>query len=49
MKKGNIKCECGQDFYYETIRDYVICISCGKRYEFKVEVIDEKDEEKAGD
>lgn len=44
MKKGNIKCECGQVFYYETIRNYVLCIKCGKRHDIKLEVMDEKDE-----
>jgi hypothetical protein len=44
MKKGNIKCECGQEFYYETIRDYVVCIKCGKRYELKLELSEDKDE-----
>ncbi|WP_167792032.1 hypothetical protein [Soehngenia longivitae] len=41
MKKGNIKCECGQEFYYETIRDFVVCIKCGKRHELKIEFLED--------
>lgn len=33
MYKGAITCDCDQKFYYETIRDYVICINCEKRYD----------------
>jgi len=44
MKKGNIICECGQEFYYETIRDYVVCIKCGERHELKLDSSEDKDE-----
>ena len=44
MKKGNITCECGQEFYYETIRDYVVCIKCGKSHELKLEPSEDIDE-----
>mgnify|MGYP000847078779 FL=1 len=35
MNKGTINCECGQEFYFETIRDFINCIHCGKQYEVK--------------
>lgn len=33
MYKGTINCDCGQEFYYETVRNFINCISCGKQYE----------------
>lgn len=33
MKFGYIKCDCGQDFYFETVRDNVACINCDKEYD----------------
>lgn len=32
MRKGNIKCDCGQEFYYETKRLVINCIKCGKEH-----------------
>lgn len=32
MRKGNIKCDCGQEFYYETKRLAINCIKCGKEH-----------------
>jgi len=32
MRKGIIKCDCGQEFYYETRRLVINCIKCGKEY-----------------
>lgn len=32
MRYGNIKCECGQEFYFETRRDSIYCINCDKEY-----------------
>ena len=32
MREGNIKCDCGQEFYYETKRLVINCIKCGKEY-----------------
>ena len=32
MREGNIKCDCGQAFYYETVRLVVKCIKCGKEH-----------------
>ncbi len=51
MKYGTIFCECGQDFYFETVKKSVNCIRCGKRYdtngypekeEFNEEATDQK-------
>lgn len=35
MNKGYIKCECGQEFYFETIKVYINCIKCNKEYEVR--------------
>ncbi len=32
MRKGNIKCDCGQLFYCETKRLVINCIKCGKEH-----------------
>ena len=32
MKYGTINCTCGQEFYFETIREEVRCIKCNKKY-----------------
>ena len=32
MRKGSIKCDCGQEFYYETKRLVINCIKCGKEH-----------------
>jgi len=32
MRGGNIKCDCGQEFYYETRRLTINCIKCNKEY-----------------
>lgn len=51
MNKGTINCECGQEFYYETIRDFINCIHCGKQYEVKDTHVElaTKDMPEAGD
>ena len=33
MKYGIIKCECGKEFYFETMRDTINCIDCNKEYD----------------
>lgn len=30
MKQGMIKCECGNEFYFQSIRESVPCMKCGK-------------------
>ncbi len=32
MREGNIKCDCGQEFYYETKKLVINCIKCGKEH-----------------
>jgi len=32
MSMGSIKCDCGQEFYYETRRLVINCIKCGKEH-----------------
>jgi len=33
MKHGEIKCTCGQVFYFETNKDVIACTSCGLCHE----------------
>jgi len=42
---------CGQEFYFETIRDFINCIHCGKQYEVKDTHVElaTKDMPEAGD
>lgn len=35
MRGGVIKCDCGQEFYFETIRDCIACIKCEKIHDVK--------------
>ena len=30
MIKGHVKCECGQEFWFETIMPEIECIGCGR-------------------
>lgn len=36
MRYGEITCECGQVFYFETKREEISCIQCHKKYDVKV-------------
>jgi len=41
MIKGNVTCECGQYFDFETIAEFVDCPKCGKSFNTKEhEIID---------
>ncbi len=33
MHCGTINCECGQQFYFETVRRKLSCIRCGKEHD----------------
>ena len=35
MIHGTLQCACGQEFYFETTRDYIACIKCKKRHNVK--------------
>ena len=35
MREGTIKCDCGQEFYFETTKDCVACIKCKKGHDVK--------------
>ena len=35
MREGTIKCDCGQEFYFETTKDYIACIKCKKGHDVK--------------
>ena len=30
MRQGTIECECGNVYYFQSIRDEIICMKCGK-------------------
>lgn len=49
MRHGVINCNCGQQFYFETVNDEIVCINCKKihdvtSYPEKTEPIIEGDE-----
>jgi len=33
IHQGNLKCNCGQTFYFETNKQKINCINCGKEYD----------------
>lgn len=33
MRYGNISCECGQSFYFETEMDSIRCLNCQKKFD----------------
>lgn len=35
MRYGQINCECGQLFYFETRRDKINCINCNEEYDIR--------------
>lgn len=35
MYYGTINCDCGQEFYFETINTKIKCIHCSKEYDVK--------------
>jgi len=50
MKFGEVKCTCGQVFYFETNKDVIACTTCGLSHEtvnfpVKEEIIEESVEE----
>ena len=51
MRKGEISCDCGQDFYFETLNEKINCIKCGKEHDVSsfmikpAELVDEENVE----
>lgn len=45
MKQGYIECECGNVYYFQSIRDEIICMKCGKMNPNNGEPIPEQPEE----
>jgi len=45
MRKGNIKCDCGQEFYFETTKDYIACIKCKKIHDVRSFPIEEVEDD----
>ena len=41
IRKEIIKCDCGQEFYFETTKDYIACIKCKKIHDVKSFPIEE--------
>ena len=41
MRRGIIKCDCGQEFYFETTKDCIACIKCEKIHDIKSLPIEE--------
>ena len=35
MIHGTLQCTCGQEFYFETTKDYIACIKCKKIHDVK--------------
>lgn len=33
MKQGQIKCECGNIFYFQSIREKIPCMKCGRTHQ----------------
>ena len=54
MHHGDILCECGQQFYFETVNSGINCIACGAQFDVssfppKELVVLEEAEEEDGD
>lgn len=32
MRKGKIKCDCGNEFYFQSVREEVPCMGCGRMH-----------------
>jgi len=49
MLKGHIQCECGNNFYFQSRRNEVICMKCGKMHPNNGEPIPEEPPTEEGD
>lgn len=45
MKQGMIYCECGNEFYFQSIRDNITCMKCGKMHKNEGDPVEEMAEE----
>lgn len=45
MRQGQINCECGNEFYFQSIRETIPCMKCGKVHPNKGEPVPEIEEE----
>lgn len=45
MLQGSIKCKCGNEFYFQSIRKQIPCMACGKMHPNNGEPIPEPTEE----
>lgn len=45
MLKGSIKCKCGNEFWYESMREQIPCMACGKFHDNNGEPVPEPIEE----
>ena len=46
MLQGQINCECGNNFYFMSIREEVPCMRCGKMHKNEGEPVPPKQEDK---
>lgn len=44
MRQGQINCECGNEFYFQSLREQVPCMKCGKMHDNEGEPIPEIEE-----
>lgn len=49
MKQGTIKCKCGNEFYFQSIREEIPCMKCGKMHKNEGEPVVEEETPEAGD
>jgi hypothetical protein len=49
MKYGQKECECGNDFYFQSIRKEIPCMKCGKMHPNNGEPIPEEPPVEEGD
>lgn len=47
MRHGQINCECGNEFYFQSIRGNVPCMKCGKMHKNEGEPVPEIEEKEA--
>ena len=47
MKQGQINCECGNAFFFQSIREEIPCMKCGKTHKNEGEPVLEIEEEEA--
>lgn len=44
MRQGKIDCECGNEFYFQSIQEEIHCMKCGKMHKNEGEPVPIKEE-----